>query len=94
MLGFFPWVGGFSRQTSFLVLTYGGEIVSLLSFINARCVTKLLKDSAGSDGTASMIKKGGRGYLGARTRQPPTCVTNASVAFFFLLFSPLPSPSS
>jgi len=28
------------------------------------------KDSAGSDDKASMIK--GEGYLGARTRQPPT----------------------
>ena len=39
MLGFPPWVGGFSRQTSFLFLTYGGEIVSLFPLINARCVT-------------------------------------------------------
>jgi hypothetical protein len=31
------------------------------------------KDSAGSDNTASMIKGGG--YLGARTRQPPTAQT-------------------
>ena len=31
------------------------------------------KDSAGSDDTASMIKGGG--YLGARTRQPPTAQT-------------------
>ena len=31
------------------------------------------KDSAGSDDTASMIKGGG--YLGARTRQPPTALT-------------------
>jgi len=34
---------------------------------------KKRKDSAGSDDTASMIK--GRGYLGARTRQPPTAQT-------------------
>ena len=32
------------------------------------------KDSAGSDDTASMIKGGG--YIGARTRQPPTAQTN------------------
>ena len=32
-------VGGFSRQTSFLFLTYGGEIVILFPLINARCVT-------------------------------------------------------
>ena len=32
------------------------------------------KDSAGSDDTASMIKGGG--YLGARTRQPPTAQTH------------------
>ena len=31
------------------------------------------KDSAGSDDKASMIK--GEGYLGARTRQPPTAQT-------------------
>jgi hypothetical protein len=34
---------------------------------------KKRKDSAGSDDTASMIKGGG--YLGARTRQPPTAQT-------------------
>jgi hypothetical protein len=34
---------------------------------------KKRKDSAGSDDTASMIK--GEGYLGARTRQPPTAQT-------------------
>jgi hypothetical protein len=39
MLGFFPWVGGFSRQTSFLFLTYSGENVSLFPLIIARCVT-------------------------------------------------------
>jgi len=39
------------------------------------------KDSAGSDGTASMIRGGnylgarGGNYLGARTRQPPTAQT-------------------
>ena len=38
-----------------------------------RDVTKKRKDSAGSDDTASMIKGGG--YLGARTRQPPTAQT-------------------
>ena len=32
------------------------------------------KDSAGCDNTASLIKGGG--YLGARTRQPPTAQTN------------------
>ena len=37
MLVFFP--GGSSRQTSFLFLTYGGEIVILFPLINARCVT-------------------------------------------------------
>jgi len=31
------------------------------------------KDSAGSDDTAGMIKGGG--YIGARTRQPPTAQT-------------------
>jgi hypothetical protein len=34
---------------------------------------KKRKDSAGSDDTASMIKGGG--YIGARTRQPPTVQT-------------------
>jgi hypothetical protein len=34
---------------------------------------KKRKDSAGSDDTASMIRGGG--YLGARTRQPPTAQT-------------------
>jgi len=34
---------------------------------------KKRQDSAGSDDTASMIKGGG--YLGARTRQPPTAQT-------------------
>jgi hypothetical protein len=34
---------------------------------------KRRKDSAGSGDTASMIKGGG--YLGARTRQPPTAQT-------------------
>jgi hypothetical protein len=35
---------------------------------------KKRKDSAGSDDTASMIKGGG--YIGARTRQPPTAQTH------------------
>jgi hypothetical protein len=35
---------------------------------------KKIKDSAGSEDTASMIKGGG--YLGACTRQPPTAQTN------------------
>ena len=37
-------VGGFSRQTSFLFLTYDGEIVSLFPLINARCVTSTSVD--------------------------------------------------
>jgi hypothetical protein len=35
----FSRVGGFSRQTSFLFLTYGGEIVSFFPFISARRLT-------------------------------------------------------
>ena len=46
-------------------------IISLKKRLNKK---RIRKDSAGSDDTASMIKGGG--YLGARTRQPPTVQTN------------------
>ena len=45
-------------------------IISLKKRLNKK---RIRKDSAGSDDTASMIKGGG--YLGARTRQPPTTQT-------------------
>jgi hypothetical protein len=41
---------------------------------SAAILKKRKKDSAGSDDTASMNKGGG--YLGARTKQPPTAQTN------------------
>jgi hypothetical protein len=47
-----------------------GECVTQADHINW---PKKRKDSAGSDDTASMINGGG--YLGARTRQPPTAQT-------------------
>ena len=40
---------------------------------SAAILKKRKKDSAGSDDTASMNKGGG--YLGARTKQPPTAQT-------------------
>ena len=38
---------------------------------------RIRKDPAGSDNTASMIKGGG--YLGARTRHPPTAQTTKKI---------------
>ena len=55
-----------------LVITFLMVILKLLTYL--RYYKKKRKDSAGSDDTASMIKGGG--YLGARTRQPPTAQTN------------------
>jgi len=57
---------------------------------------KKKKDSAGSDDTASMIKGGG--YLGPRTRQPPTSQTVKKKLVWVrgvvcLLLSPLLEPS-
>ena len=65
-----------ARWRAWRLKTHAGAAAGVVNCEYASiAVGKNRKYSAGSDDTASMIKGGG--YVGARTRQPPTAAVNS-----------------